>query len=287
MKSISSSSLASASTWSLFGLATCDSTFSTAGRFTGIIVSLLSSLFDVCSCCCCFCCCGWLWAGRCSPASSFKSRLAIAVAFWCFASWVSGAAKSNKKYLLNFSKYLIYFTLIDRSWNDQRVPANNCKEAEGNKLHDWISIELTKQKNYLLNNVLLIMYLLIFLVCACMWLCACATEFMRSGIMRSFFSRSPSVHRVGGSDGGRLERQLNIWRKKENKEKKHKSNIEEEKGQLRHENVILYSYWQALNMKLVSCAHSKAHSLFAKYVGGYFFPKEEKITAMLAAGREL
>jgi len=46
---------------------------------------------------------------------------------------------------------------------------------------------------------------------------------MCSGIIRSFFSRSPTVDRVGGSNGGRLGRKLNIKEKNENKRKNTKA----------------------------------------------------------------
>lgn len=38
---------------------------------------------------------------------------------------------------------------------------------------------------------------------------------MRSEIMRSFFSHSPPVNRVGGSNGGRLGQKIEYKRKRE------------------------------------------------------------------------
>jgi hypothetical protein len=52
------------------------------------------------------------------------------------------------------------------------------------------------------------------------FLCACVVEFMRSGIMRSFFFRSPTVDRVGGKYRGCLRRKLNIQRKREERKRK-------------------------------------------------------------------
>jgi len=85
---------------------------------------------------------------------------------------------------------------------------------------------------------------------------------MRSGIMRSFFLSFPSDDRVGGRNGRRLRQELNIIRERE-RGRKHKSNIEGEKRQLRHKNVI--SLYLSTSVQHKTCLFFSFGRLFLLY----------------------